>query len=351
MPIYLQSYSCTTAAGRGTEAFFGGLLRGRSFVRDGVARIPVETNIASSDVLVGWLTDCLSFIPPHSGRLGVIFSSTKGCIEDWIHSHSVNHSDPLTPVLDLFLRKSGLSPVRASCVSTACTSSHSALYLATRWLKGGVCDRVLICAADRMGRFVERGFRSLQAVCLDSPIPFSEARDGLGLGEGAAIVELSCEPSALELESVEIVTEGVSLTRPSPEGKGLKKVFSVAMAGRSADLIIAHATGTKTNDAIEDRVIQELAPSTPVTGTKWCVGHTMGVSGALDLIGAAESIIHQETFPIATLLRKDPSIQSCILTSILTSGETHNISKIDRVLVSSLGFGGMNAAMVLRKNT
>jgi len=343
MQTYLQSYGCTTGAGVGVDLFFAALTSGTTAVRDGVARIPRREISSALALSTQWLLDAYSQVSPQRvSRLGVILASTKGAVEDYVTASPSQSweslSDPLTPVLESFVSKAGLKPVRQIAISNACASSHAAFFLGKRWLEAEICDEVIVAAVDNVGEFVEKGFRSLRAITATVPRPFGADRDGLALGEGAAVVVLSRTPSPYELIDVKLITEGSALTRPSDTGRGL----GLACGEASVDFIVAHATGTKANDAVEAAVFHRRFPGVPVTGTKWCVGHTMGASGAMDVIAACEILKRQSHFQVATTAEVDPTLGVNVA--------SHPKSpELREVLVSSLGFGGMNAALRIRK--
>ena len=252
--------------------------------------------------------------------MGVILASTKGCLQDYVAESTSGSSwpggwhakaDPLSPVLHQFVRRAELRPVRAVCVSNACASSHGAFFLAKEWLLSNRCDRVVVAAVDQISEFVEKGFRTLQAICRDRPRPFSQDRDGLALGEGAAVIVLSREPSDFQLENVSIVTEGVSVTRPSERGEGLSRAIG-QVKKEPIDFVIAHGTGTQANDRTEDGVMAKLLPGVPLTASKWCVGHMLGASGAIDVIAAVEALRNNTLFRIATTEKADPAFSAPI---------------------------------------
>lgn len=349
MRIYLQSYGCTTGAGLGAGAFFSGLSSGTSAIKEGVSRLPRLDPTTALALSTDWLLQAFSQVaPPIDQRVGLILASTKGAIEDYISLSPAESweslPDPLTPVLKNFVTKTGLNPVRQLAISNACASSHAAFFLGKRWLESGVCDSVVIAAVDIVGEFVEKGFRTLRAISDSVPRPFCADRDGMALGEGAAVIILSTSPSPFELMDVRLVTEGSALTRPSDRGQGLAQACNEAVNGTALDFIVAHGTGTKANDSAEAAVFQRLFPSVPVTGTKWCIGHTMGASGAMDVIAACEALQRQQLFSIATTAEVDNKLG-------ISLAPRTGATILREALVSSLGFGGMNAALRLRKTT
>jgi len=293
---------------------------------------------------------CPNQSPEDLGELGVIFASTKGCIEDFIWNPTPQdlRVDPLTPVLKEFIVRAKIRPQRFLCVSNACASSHSALYLANRWLKNKSVETVLVLAADLLGPFVINGFQSLKALSASKNRPFSKDRDGLQLGEAAAVILLSRKLKGdFILKHVGLFNEGYGLTRPDPDGQGLREIYgSFGLKKSPPHFVIAHGTGTLHNDAAEDRAIAsafggvELGP--PVSNTKWSIGHTLGASGAMDFIAACESMKTQTCFEIANTSEIDPSFRA----NYLRKNSKHLFpTQIHSVMVNSLGFGGITGAL------
>lgn len=350
MPIGIEDYFCVTSMGVGPQSLISSLIEGR-VVRDkeGVARIPKKLNLeneTSEERLVGRLLECWQElqIPALNGRIGVLLASTKGMLEDFIWSSSPQEKDPLTPLLEKFILKTQLKPRFRLCVSNACASSHGAFFIAQRWLESQAVDRVVVLAVDEIGPFIFKGFTSLGALSATQAKPFSTDRDGLQLGEAAAVIVFSREESApFKLWQVAIDTEGHSITRPSPSGRSL--AFCCREIQNSVpvfDAIIAHGTATRANDLAEDQCFTELfMGKVPITATKWCVGHTLGVSGAIDLIAGLESLKRKTLFPIATLNNPDPLFSNSYVQSPIP------LSQESQILITSLGFGGTHAALAV----
>ncbi len=279
--------------------------------------------------------------------LGVIFASTKGAIEDlvWRPSADAMEVDTLSPVLRLFLQRTGLKPRRAVCVSNACSSVHAALRQAAIWLDAGIVRDVLVLAADHVGPFVVNGFAALKSLARERVTPFAAGRQGIQLGEVAAALLVSTEPAApsdLKLGGVELLTEGHALTRSRDDGATLRLVTDAAVRSGTPDVILAHGTGTEANDAMEDRVYRAFA--VPVTCTKWSVGHGLGASGAVDFIAAAEMLKRDELFAIGNTFEVDPAFGA----RYVTRGNGRK-QALRRALLCSVGFGGMHAAVTLEK--
>lgn len=282
-----------------------------------------------------------------SQSLGVIFTSTKGMVNDFIwDENAAQMDDPLTPLLNDFLQRSELRTERALCVSNACSGALAAMALAQRWLNRGL-EQVLIVAADAVTPFVSKGFQALKLMSSGGMKPFAANRSGFYLGEAAACLLFTRRPSpnAIYLRGVGLDGEGSAVTRPSVSGDSVVRA-ALAVPGfldSPPEIIIAHGTGTVINDATEDlafaRIFSERENRPLITGTKWCVGHTLAVSGALDAIAACEALRRQELFSLATTPEADPNFKN----RYATQGKDLP-RKFSRVAISSLGFGGLHAS-------
>jgi 3-oxoacyl-[acyl-carrier-protein] synthase II len=113
------------------------------------------------------------------------------------------------------------------------------------------------------------------------------------------------------------------------------------------ELIIAHGTATALNDPAEDQAFESLFGSDEesplITASKGSIGHTLGASGSIDLIAACEALKRQQVFCINNNDRVDASFSG----RYLYAGHTYAIPKLNRVLITSLGFGGVNAAALV----
>jgi hypothetical protein len=375
--VWIHGYGCTSAAGPSTADFWRSLRNGVDHSED----LPIEGSPGNRPASVRaclWkdtasaaatARECLvaqmlrafegtldQLASPARRRLltsdslGVILASTKSFVDDYVWSDTVRSDDAFTPLLQDFLTQSRLAPARTIAVSNACASSHAALFLAKRWLERGEIRDVLVIAADRIGPFIARGFHALRAVTPDKARPFSAERNGLQLGEAAAAIVLSSTPGPFEIDGVGIDAGGFGVTHPSRAGLSLTRACLTLPEIRTMapDLIIAHGTCTRINDAIEDQVFHEIFCGTsaplPITATKWCIGHTMGASGAMDLIAACEAMTHQQVFRIANTPQADPAFMG----RYLAAGCDEQAGHIRRVLMTSMAFGGIQAAATVR---
>ena len=178
-------------------------------------------------------------------------------------------------------------------VSNACASGSNAIGEAWELIRCGQADRVLAGGYDALSEMVFSGFDALQALSTTVCRPFDARRDGLSLGEGAAVVALETLESARRRGATilgELVGYGTSidqhhLTQPHPHGDTTLMVMkqACATAGVSPediDYLNAHGTGTVLNDSSEALAINEWAgrraTTLPVSSTKANIGHLAG---------------------------------------------------------------------------
>lgn len=372
--MWVIGAASSTSLGENPEDLWRGLKAGK----DGIRPLPNQKQAClwpsretykewSEHQHINWQLDLVfssvqeklkSFVGP----LGVILASTKGFVEDCLldgtQQAGPRKEDPLWPVLDEFLKRHGsITFEKSICVSNACASFHAATFLASKWIGRGDVDHVLVLSVDAVGAFVFNGFSSLGLVSQDRCRPFAKDRSGLLLGEAAAAVLFSKEKSTaagdIEVEAVAIDSEGSPVSRPSVSGQSLTRVCKEVLKSGLPEVVIAHGTGTILNDQIEDQVFGEVFKGHPapwVLATKWSVGHTLGASGAVDFVAAVEILKHQQIFSIARTAEQDPQFKSRYLTlgaqNALAQDDVRS-EKINRVMLTSLGFGGTHAAMML----
>lgn len=294
-----------------------------------------------------------------NSRMAVIFSSTKGIIEDhiWTAGETMirEQEDPFNALLAGFCedQKSFNWTLRCN-VSNACASSHVAIEYAQDLFKQKRIDHALIIAADLAGSFIYQGFQSLKLISSTTNRPFSKQRDGLQLGEAVAMTLFSNDnKSALKVLNAASNTEGTSITRPSVDGRSLARAMELlSVHGQVApDFAIAHGTGTIFNDQAEDLALANFLgklerSNIPITNTKWSLGHTLGASGMVDFIAACEVLKSQKLFAIHNTTELDKALKMNYCTPNFVQDTK---IPLRQALVSSLGFGGVHAALVIAK--
>jgi 3-oxoacyl-[acyl-carrier-protein] synthase-1/3-oxoacyl-[acyl-carrier-protein] synthase II len=243
----------------------------------------------------------------------------------------------------------------AMLVLGACASGSIAIGLAVRWLQRGSCDVVFAGGFDDVTVFVAAGFESLRAVTASPPPrPFRLDRDGMALGEGAAVLALApaTGPSRALITGFGLASDAVHLTAPDREGGGLARAVCAALAEAGQppiDLVSAHGTATPFNDAAEARAIaralgSEEALAAVVHPFKAQIGHTLGAAGALELLAVADAIERGVLPAAAGGGEVDPGAPARLLARTLKGQPT-------AALKVSSAFGGANAAIVLSANS
>ncbi len=240
-------------------------------------------------------------------------------------------------------------PVRVVC--DACASGASAMALARRMIRAGACRAAVAGGYDPFCEFVHAGFCALGVVTRTECRPFDARRDGMVLGEGAGLALLEAEPceGAVELAGTGLTADAFHLTKPEPKGEMAAEAIRLALAeaGEEASAVgyvNAHGTGTIANDRMEAEAIRRaIGRGVPVSSTKPAIGHTLGGAGAIEAILTAEMMRRGVLLPTLGHESADPACEG--LDVIVGAPRETRV----RVAVStSFGFGGQNAAVVLR---
>lgn len=285
------------------------------------------------------------------GSLQVILSTTKGHIEAL---RGVKNEIPE----EAFLYHSAervqelLGAVRAPIViSNACISGLSALIVARRLMKDGVCRHALVVGADLVGEFIASGFASFKSVS-DAPCrPYDAARDGLTLGEAVAALLLTtdeklADDGPVRFDGGAVTNDANHISGPSRTGDGLYYAITAALeeAGLEAEavgLVNTHGTATLYNDEMESKALYLAGlDQTPTNSLKGFIGHTLGASGVVETILTADALrrgVAAGTKGFSTLGVPCP---------LQVSREVQPLEKRVAVKTAS-GFGGCNAAVVL----
>jgi 3-oxoacyl-[acyl-carrier-protein] synthase-1 len=238
--------------------------------------------------------------------------------------------------------------------SSACSSSAKAMASAARLIRMGLCDAVLTGGVDSLCAFTVAGFASLESV---SPVlcnPMSANRQGINIGEGAALFLMSAdEPSPVKLMGWGESSDGHHMSAPDPAGVGAELAMTQALqrAGVTAaqiDYINMHGTATPQNDAMESQVIARLfGAEVPVSSTKPFTGHTLGAAAAIE--AALCWLAMQDDNPRGQLPPHlwDGVIDAALPALNLVPPGAALGRPLRYVLSSSFAFGGSNAALVL----
>lgn len=242
----------------------------------------------------------------------------------------------------------------ALCIQllAACASSTFAIGFGARFLEEHPDDLVIAGGYDALSLFVASGFEALGATTKSAPPrPFRRERDGMALGEGAALVALARNaPSRARgyVLGFGATSDAVHVTAPDELGRGLASAAEKALAdagldGESVGFVSAHATATPHNDAAETRALERVFPSdsAPVVHAyKAVIGHALGAAGALEAL-AALACLSQRVSPAALGAGElEPGFRGRLLPRA-ERGDARYALKL------SAAFGGANAALVL----
>ena len=252
-------------------------------------------------------------------------------------------------------------------VVTACASSTHSIGEAFRHIQYGDCDVVIAGGAEAtVSPTAFAGFCNMKAMSTnnDDPKhasrPFDAERDGFVLSEGAGFLILEELEHAknrganiiCELVGYGATDDAYHITSPVPGGEGGAMAMQMALddAGITPDkidYINAHGTSTKYNDQFETEAIKktfgDAAYKLAVSSTKSMTGHMLGAAGAVEAIVCAKAI--SEGYIPATINYKNPD-PDCDLDIVPNEGRVQNV---DYAMSNSLGFGGHNATIILKK--
>ncbi|QKQ76417.1 beta-ketoacyl-ACP synthase [Nostoc sp. TCL240-02] len=243
-----------------------------------------------------------------------------------------------------------LAPM-AACATGIWSIAQAALLIQT-----GQCQRAIAGAVEApITPLTLAGFQQMGALAKTGAYPFDLQREGLVLGEGAAVFVLESAELAKQREAKvygEILGFGLTndayySNSPEPEGKSaiaaIKQCLERSCLSPSdIDYIHAHGTATQLNDQMESIVIQRMfSQGVAVSSTKGSTGHTLGASGALGVAFSLTALKHQILPPCVGLQQPEFDLE------IVTAAR---LSKIRQVLCLSFGFGGQNVAIALAKS-
>lgn len=239
-------------------------------------------------------------------------------------------------------------------VSTACTSSAKALASARRLLHAGVCDAVVSGGVDSLCRLTLNGFAALESVARGLCNPFSRNRDGINIGEGAAVFLLSREPGPVCVLGVGESSDAWHISAPDPQGRGAELAMRAALAeagvnAAAVDYLNLHGTATVQNDLVESHAVARVFGSdTPCSSTKPLVGHMLGAAGATELAFCWLLLTEPKAAPLPPQVwdgAADPALAKLRLTRTADAAQHCRIAASN-----SFAFGGSNICVLLGRS-
>ena len=254
----------------------------------------------------------------------------------------------------------GLCGPRSS-IMTACSSGATAVGFAGDLIRAGYADLMLSGGMEGLSYVTLSGFNALGAVARGKNRPFDKNRDGIVLGEAAAVMVLESEEHARarkapiigELVSYGLTSDANHITAPRPDGDGMARAMALALAnggvaGEDIAYINAHGTGTELNDKSETaavrKVFGEHADRLCVSSIKPMVGHTLSAAGAIE--AAATLIALKGQFAPPTLNYETPDPE-CDLDYV--PNQARNL-EMAYAMSNSLAFGGNNTSLIFKRS-
>lgn len=236
-------------------------------------------------------------------------------------------------------------------MSGACASSLVAISYACDRINAGLSDAVLVVAIDTLSRVASVGFNNIGAMSQEGCRPYDKARDGTTVGEGAVAMLLTRSGLLPDddvwgaIAGTSVFCDAAHMVEPNPVG--VASVAQTAMEQamlQPSDIrgIFWHGTGTRQNDKTEAAVADIMfGKKSPLcTSTKGSLGHTMGASGGFNIFAACDAN-RKKLFPHVAGTT-DPEYDNLTL----ALHQPHPI-RPGPMLVTALGFGGINAAAVI----
>lgn len=389
-PVAVTAYQCVSAAGDDVEALYDSLLDNQTCLKPlGLFEIPFET--VAGEVLSPLPAiradlkayDCrnarLALLALEQGdfrkdvewavarygaaRVGVVLGTSTSGIYDTENAYADLLRDGVMPGDFEFLKTHTAQAtaeflqlelgLRGPCyaISTACSSSAKALGAAQRLIQADVCDVVLVAGVDSLCRLTLRGFNSLQLISPQPCRPMDAKRQGINIGEGAAVILLERTNQhnsyCSRLLAVGESSDAHHMSAPHPEGLGAAAAMAEALQlarreWHEVDYINLHATASQLNDQSEAKAIARLFPNPPpCSGIKGLLGHTLGAAGAVEVVVSLLAL--QRGFLPGTcgLQQTDPEFELPVIAEPI-------FNKQPRLLLSNaFGFGGNNASVLL----
>jgi len=321
----------------------------------------------------------LEITEANSARIGAIISSAIGGLKSLQDAILTNHNEGprrVSPFLIPMLMANGAAGlaaidhgIKGPCfsVASACASGADGIGMAWMMLKAGVLDACLtgateatvtpvgVAAFDRVGATSRRNDDYSM-----TPQPFDKNRDGLVMGEGAAVLVLERESHAkargtnilAELAGYGSTADAFHVTAPHEDGIGgaaaIRQALDTAEANpEDIGYISAHGTATALNDLSETKAVKAalggLAYKIPISSTKSMTGHMMGATGALEAIFCVQAIREGILPPTIHYETPDPE---CDLDYIPNQARE---DKVELAISNAFGFGGHNAVLAIRR--
>lgn len=372
--VLVTGLGLVTALGRSTSSTWRHLLAGKSGIRlmqpfpdlpprpmALVGRKPADIDDLLGSAVAGAIADAQ--LSPPLTDCGVVIGSSRSFQGRW---ERLGRGAPWLdyPWLDSLPHMGAMSVARqiqsggpVLAPMAACATGLMAIFQGYELVRRGECDRVLVGAVEApITPLTLAGFEQLGALATTGCYPFDPQREGLVLGEGAAILVLESEQSLDQrggpipygcILGAGFSADAYHRTAPDPELRGsrlaLKNcLYYSGLRPNQVGYVHAHGTGTRLNDDHEVRLIQsELAQLPWMSSTKGATGHTLGASGAIGTAFCLLALRHGVLPPSVGF--RDQSIYPKLVTEAVEAE-----AKV--ALCLSFGFGGQNGVLALGRD-
>ena len=284
-----------------------------------------------------------------ASRIGVVMGSSNSTMEEFTENPDrIDMGYPASRVKEC----AGVEGPAWS-VSTACSSSGKVFASARRLIENGLCDAVLVGGADAHTRTVVEGFHALEALSARQTRPLCADRDGINLGEGAAVFVMQrFEKGTAGMRRVRLLGVGESsdayhLPAPDPDGNGAEASMRLALADAGlvpadVDYVNLHGTGTVYNDAMECAAVRRVFGETvSCSSTKPLTGHCLGAAGAVEAALCWIALRNGEAMPPHCAGPVDKALAPFPVPTV------GNRRPLRTALSNSFAFGGSNASVIL----
>jgi nodulation protein E len=243
-------------------------------------------------------------------------------------------------------------------ISSACSSGSQSIGVGFQMVRCGVVDRAVVGGSEALlTPAVFRAWEALRVLTPDACRPFSKGRNGMVLGEGAAVLIIEELETArarnatiiAEIAGYGSTSDANDIVRPDRDGPVRSMRLALADAGLAPEdvgYINAHGTGTILNDIVETAAVRDVfgacADRLAVTSTKPIHGHTLGAAGAIELVVTIKALAEGVVPPTVNWIEADPK---CDLDVVPNEARRKDIGV---ALSNSFAFGGINASLVVR---
>lgn len=370
--IVVTASALVTGLGLDLESLWQGAMAGESAIRPltrfatgrylsaNASWIDGLDSTTGSSAVYPLLERLLDGFAPVPADAELLVASTKGCVDVMERLQSGLSSEPGDVLPAQLLRRiaamTGLTS-RGININAACASSTVAIARAASLIATGRSQAVLVICLDLVSEFVFSGFSALQALSPGVCRPFDRNRDGLALGEGGAALllmsrELACREGRPVLGVVAgwgAANDATHITAPARDGCGLIQSVQQALKRAAIDTwqiaaISAHGTATVYNDQMELTAFHSLfgERSLPMHSIKGAIGHTLGAAGGIEAALGLKCLQERTLPPTVGLLEAEEAAAGYVSRSAQPiEGEY--------LLSTNSGFGGVNAALILRR--